>query len=360
MAKRVVTIGGATAERVLVVDPRSFRPGGKHTLPPQRLLAGGSAINQACRLLAAGTDVEPIVPLCRDPIGDLVVRALRDAARRGGAHLAAERVCLEGEELSTPLTTITVIGGERTIYTEFADDLFAPFEDHLENRLAALDEQAGAVLVGHVHADRAGAPGRGGRLTRRIVSIARAKDVPVFVNLGSAQYRLGLQAFASVLADVACLQLDIEEMRAFLGGNGSRPALSQILDAFRDRCTVIVTLERMGAVGQRKGSSNIVLTWPYQIDAIDTTGAGDAFAAGVVSAMLRWPLADDEALARAMDRGGLFAAHACLTPGGADRCPTAVELEEFRAANTRMLDTEVTTLHQAGRVLRLLDQVFSR
>ncbi|MEM7203047.1 MAG: carbohydrate kinase family protein [Planctomycetota bacterium] len=359
-AQCVVTVGGATAERVLVVDPGQYRPGGKHTLKPQRTMAGGSAINQACRLLATGTPVDPVVPMSDDQSGAVVLQTLRDAALRGRASAPWDDVFVPGNGLTTPFTTITSIGVERTIYTEFSDALFDPFEAHLRARAASWDpSRVGAVLVGHVHADRAALPGRGGALTKEIVRAAGAAGIPVFVNPGSSQYRLGVEAFADELGDLACLQLDLDEMRQFVGEPGSVPLpLAAMLAWFRERCTVIVTMERMGAVGQRKGSSQIVLTWPYEIDVVDTTGAGDAFAAGVVEALMRRPLDDDAALAAAMDRGGLFAAHACLTPGGADQCPTAAELEAFRGRRQRMLDTEVTTIDQASRVLRMLDQVF--
>ena len=50
----VVTVGGATAERVIVIPNNEYREGRKHTLGPTGLMAGGSAINNASRLLAAG------------------------------------------------------------------------------------------------------------------------------------------------------------------------------------------------------------------------------------------------------------------------------------------------------------------
>jgi sugar/nucleoside kinase (ribokinase family) len=363
MAQRgqsVVTIGGATAERVLVVDPRGFRPGGKQTLPPQRILAGGSAVNQACRLLATGTDVQPIVPLCRDSFGAIVEAAMADAAARGGSRLLGGHLFVEGNGLTTPFTTITSVGDERTIYTEYSTELFAPFEAHLEARLGAVDgSEVGALMLGHLHADGCAPAGRAGALSRRCVEVARARGIAAFVNLGSSQYRLGADGFTAALPDVACFQLDIGEMRTFVGGpDNPPPSLADILAWFEDRCTVVVTLERMGAVGRLRGSRHIVLTWPYEIDVVDTTGAGDAFAAGMVSSMLVDPLTDDDALCRAMDRGGLFAAHACLTPGGADGAPTWPELEAFRASNSRMLDTEVTTIADASKILRLLDQAF--
>ena len=179
------------------------------------------------------------------------------------------------------------------------------------------------------------------------------------MNPGSSQFELGTTAFVDVLGSVACLQLHIDEMRIFGRDIFDRePSLVEVLEWFADRCTVVVTLDRLGAVGRLRGSDNLVVTRPFEVDAVDPTGAGDAFAAGVVASMLDQPLDSDAALERAMDCGGLFAAHACLTHGGAEGCPTHADLETFRASNSRALDTEITTIEQAGRTLTLLDQAF--
>ena len=45
--------------RLWPVDPERHRPGGKHTLPPEPIMAGGSAVNHASRLLSAGVTARP-------------------------------------------------------------------------------------------------------------------------------------------------------------------------------------------------------------------------------------------------------------------------------------------------------------
>lgn len=358
---RVVTIGGANAERVLVVEPDRFRLGGKHTLRPEPLLAGGSAINHACRLLATGTAAVPIVPLCQDATGEVVLATLRQAAVRGGAAGPdAAHLFMAGEGLATPFTTIVTVGTERTIYTEFGKDLFGPYEEHLIAGLTRLgDDVVGAVMIGHIHADRHRPPGRQGALTERVVEAFVEREVPIFANFGSAQYRLGAERWVDVLPRVSCFQLGIDEARTFVRGSSAAvPTLMDILDWFKSRCTVVITMERMGAVARLQGSDNVVLTWPYHIEVRDPTGAGDAFGAGLVSSMLEVPFTGDEALHRAMDRGGLFAARACTTRGGADDCPTKATLEEFRSANACVSDTEVMLPERARQVVELLDRAF--
>ena len=358
---RVVTIGGANAERVLVVDPDRFRLGGKHTLRPEPLLAGGSAVNHACRLLATGTPAEPIVPACRDATGDVVLATLREAATRGGLEAPGDGpLFMDAAHLATPFTTIVTVGTERTIYTEFSKDLFEPYASHLRAALTGISKDPpGAVMIGHVHADRERAPGYGGALTESVIDACHQAGVPIFANFGSAQYQLGADHWEDALPKIACFQLGVDEARAFVASaRGGAPTLMDILDWFQSRCTIVITMERMGAVARLAGSPNVVLTWPYHIEVQDPTGAGDAFGAGLVSSMLEVPLADDAALERAMDRGGLFAARACTTRGGADDCPTSSALDEFRASNAAVSDTEIMLPERARQVVELLDRAF--
>jgi fructokinase len=80
---------------------------------------------------------------------------------------------------------------------------------------------------------------------------------------------------------------------------------------------------------------------PPQVQVVDTVGAGDSFAAGLFSGLVRTgalhhdalvALPDDE-LARLLDDAALVAALACTRPG-ADP-PTAAQLDAARAGGTR-------------------------
>lgn len=361
----VLAVGGANVERMLMVSPGSFTPGRKHSIPPAELTPGGSAVNHACRLLAAGVSVRLAAPVCRDAGGRLLADALRAAAAKGGSRLrGADSLWLEGEGPGTPHTTLLSIGHERTFFTEHPPALFTLLERHLDAvlRAAAADPPA-AVMIGHLHADRGEAPGKHGGLTERVLDACAEMDCPVFANPGSSQFRLGPDWWASRLGRVACFQLQITEMRELCRDlwNGASPPLPVILDWFTPHCTVVVTLERMGAVARLKGSDKTVIAWPYGLapgEIVDTTGAGDAFGAGVVASMIRRPLDDDAALGEALHWGSLFASYSCTTRGGARDCPTRAELEHFNEAHRVVRAMQTVEGDEAEGLLRLIDQIF--
>lgn len=361
----VLAVGGANVERMLIVDPGSFAHGRKHSVPPADITPGGSAINHACRLLSWGTSVRLIAPICRDSGGRILAYALQSSASKGGSGLREKgTLYLESEDGSTPHTTLLSIGVERTFLTEHPPALFDLFEDHLDAILSEeFDTHPSAIMIGHVHADRAEGPGKSGALTERVLEQATEWEVPVFANPGSSQYRLGPEWWAPRLSHVNCFQLQIEEMREFCRDiwEGASPPLPVILDWFAPHCTVIVTLERMGAVGRLRGSNQTVIAWPYGMvpgEIVDTTGAGDAFGAGVVASMLKKPLRDDDALESSLRLGSLFASYCCTTLGGARDCPSREELELFGEEHAPVQRMQTLEGDEAEGMLRLIDQIF--
>jgi sugar/nucleoside kinase (ribokinase family) len=294
--KLVIAVGSASGERVLKVEAGQFRLGAKHSVPPQRVLAGGSGVNSACRLLAMGVDVFPVLPVAHDSAGRAVVRALDSAARRGGRSVNYEGFYLEGDGAGTPFTTIMAVGAQRTVLNEFPAGIVRQFVRHCAARLEVLERAGGApphaLIIGHIHADRETAQGgQSGGITQSLIERFSNEGVPVFANFGRAQYGLGTTRWEPYLDRLACFQLDIDEMRAFCADAGVW-SLEAVLAWFRPRCTVAVTTERMGAVAQLKGSEQVILAWPYDLqpeDVVDTTGAGDAFGAGIVASSLTCP-----------------------------------------------------------------------
>jgi ribokinase len=91
---------------------------------------------------------------------------------------------------------------------------------------------------------------------------------------------------------------------------------------------VIVTLGAAGAV--LADVSGEIRDPGYEVDVIDTIGAGDAFAGSVAAALAR-----GVGLREAVRLGNAAAALAVGRRGAYDACPTLAETEEFLAANVR-------------------------
>jgi len=73
----------------------------------------------------------------------------------------------------------------------------------------------------------------------------------------------------------------------------------------------------------------------FRVKAIDTTGAGDSFDAGFVSAYLR-----DAPLAACLRNGNACGALSALSAGGTAGQPTQQQLQDFIRANTAAVDSK--------------------
>ena len=346
--KPILAIGAANAERILRVA--SLTPDAKAVVAPTKEGAGGSAVNHTCRLLAAGVSTRPLVPMGRDHPGKLVRDAIRKAAKTGA--MAAE----QRRDLTNWMTRLTQPGcttgystiivednGRRTSFSETAtsSEHFAQLcEDILETVTA---EDVSGVVIGHIHSDAAStdaAPtaqlrARPGAITSGMVS-RFAGRVPVVANLGRSQYMQGPSRWLRDMRRVDLVQMTFDEAVEFLAiDRVACPSLREVATWFRaNRIAAVITVDQSGAIGIAKDDERVVLARPYELgpDLVDSTGAGDAMAAGLVaflSALESTAALDAESLRSGLDQATAWAACACRTLGGATDCPSRSDLLAF-------------------------------
>jgi sugar/nucleoside kinase (ribokinase family) len=336
----VVVYGGANLEY-------SLEPGGEVVLGRKhdveaRVVFGGSGVNYTMRLLRAGVPVLPVLSVGNDEVGRSIQSEILEAAVTVPCSedvmrfVASDDFFVPG--LRTGRSTIIVDrkGRSRTILREPARGNEGVLE-HVERRTNEIVSQhgdaLGFVMVGHIQSDRAGPGGHRGRCTERVLDRFREVGSPVFLNPGSAQIEQGFSFWKNHLDGVEVLQLNLGEMRAFLDDGGPRLSLASIVDRLQQRrLTGIVTLDRFGAIcTHRDVHGSVLLAWPFRLDDVtDTTGAGDAFGAGVVSVLRRDRSCSYGHLFNAVDEGRTWAAFACTKVGGASECPDVPELARFR------------------------------
>jgi len=102
-------------------------------------------------------------------------------------------------------------------------------------------------------------------------------------------------------------------------------AVDDIVDFYLAKgCSLVVI--KLGAAGAYYGTSKERgLRAGYRVgEIVDTVGAGDGFAAGVISALL-----EDLPIAQAVDRGNLIGARVLGFPGDSDGLPTRQQLADF-------------------------------
>jgi sugar/nucleoside kinase (ribokinase family) len=353
----ICCIGSANMEQIISIQ-QSLELGAKNDTREHKVSAGGSALNGTCRLLAMGFDVLPIVPVGDDEEGQKVLEVFRTSLAKGSSRitLGLDELVQKGSSTSSSVVVIDPLG-RRTIisWTGTASERFEPRLLHCLDHLESPPE---AVIVGHISADKYGS------ITRRAINWFSERGTYVLVNMGRTQYQQGPGAFLEVLGKVDCLQFELAEAKSFVASHfkSEVPPLEGVLkwliDYARPR-SVVLTLAEAGAVAcHRDAADEVLLAWPYDLEGIirDSTGAGDAFAAGLASAMAgsdRGLNQFENALAIARD----WAAYACTTLGGAFGCPDHKELQAFIKQNQdRVLRApERRSWETARHILRYFD-----
>ncbi|QHT57331.1 ribokinase [Cellulomonas sp. H30R-01] len=263
MGHDVVVVGSVNADLVLQVD-RHPRPGETLLGRDAVTLPGGKGANQAVAAARLGASVALVGAVGTDPDAAVALSLLTSAGVDlthvatvdGLTGLAVVTLADDGEN------TIVVVPGANAAVTPAAVD-------------AARDVVAGGrvcVLQAEIPLDAVG----------RAAHVAHRAGVRVLLNVAPA---------TTLPDDVVRLAdpLVVNEHEATLllgrpitaGAEGARGAAAEL--AARGPGSVVVTLGTSGVVGHEAGAS---WSWPaVRVDAVDTTGAGDAFV-GALAARL--------------------------------------------------------------------------
>jgi sugar/nucleoside kinase (ribokinase family) len=364
----ILVIGGGNAEHVFNLKG-GFRLGRKHMVVCHEVI-GGSGVNYTMRLIHAGFPVFPVLSIGRDRLGFGVREKILTSARR--ARLPEQVLkFIDSDEffaphIKTPLSTVIVEEAERTILSSQIRGS-EHFKDHVERRIAYLDAhpqaRIGAVMIGHIYADSPDInPSHPGEITRYIMR-SFGRECCVFGNFGNSQICTGADLWEHDLEELGVFQLNLHEMRQFFSQRNARTSLVDIVQWFKDRhITAIITLDKFGAIGTYKdGRDGVILAWPFEIEGfVDSTGAGDAFGAGVVSQLCQKADFSFSDFFNAIGEARIWAAYACTTLGGAMDCPDKRSLQEFyeKTLAQQHDPVEVQQMKHVDRILRILDKAF--
>ncbi|WP_254528045.1 carbohydrate kinase family protein [Natrinema gelatinilyticum] len=283
----VLTAGHINWDVTLRVD-RLPEPDGEASIRSQRQSGGGSAANVATALASLGVDAGLIGSVGDDDNG-LLARHELEAA---GVSLAGVRV-VEGADTAVKYLLVDEIGEVAILGTDGVNEAVTP--DDLESaRIRAAD---------HVHLT-----GQRPDTAAAIARIAGEADLSVSFDPGR---RVADRDFDEALALADIVFVTDREATALLGPDR--------LDEPGDGRIVVVTC---GADGAEAYAPDGAVVHPgFDVDPVDTAGAGDAFAAGFLT---RW-LGDgdiDRALAYGNACGALTASQ-----NGARSAPTSTAVE---------------------------------
>lgn len=261
-------IGQAVVDCIIRTQAEDFTGGIPRLADSVTLCPGGDAFNEAVILSRLGHRVRLVCGLGEDPAGRLVL----EQAQQNGVDVSGVSVRKDGV---TPVAALLVgRGGKRTSVGSPAERLpfYRPDPDDI----------ARARVVSMASLFRAPLADAG--LLLKIARAARLSGSVLCADLKLPRsVPLDLEEIGDVLREVDYLFPNREEGAYFTGETSPE----SIAEAFLQR-GVGTVLVKLGSDGcYVAGASERFYMPALPAEAVDTTGAGDNFAAGFISALLR-------------------------------------------------------------------------
>ncbi len=324
----ILVVGGANIEYILKSKDDIIQ-GSKNFVDIEELF-GGSGVNYSLRLLHYGEKVFPLLFVGDDSTGRQIYEKL--------APFGIDEKTFFVPHLQTPRSTIIVEGIHRTILSQDANkkNIFQPF---VAKRIDAIGV-VGAVVIGHIHNDRSAINSQNDILSTLYILdyFQNAQETLVYANFGASQLEYGFKFWQKHLQKVDIFQLNIHELTEFLS-NGTSCNLACLIKKIKDlKINMIITLDKFGAIGiMKEERETLFMARPINDieNFVDSTGAGDAYGAGMVSRLKGDKNFSVESFKEAMERGRSWASYACNSYGGANNCPSKEMIERYHDSKTK-------------------------
>ncbi|MEV7790795.1 ribokinase [Streptomyces sp. NPDC087512] len=294
----LLVVGSANADLVIGVERR---PGAGETVLGSDLAVhpGGKGANQAVAAARLGARTALLARVGDDSHG----RLLLDSQREAGVDTVG--VLVGGAPTGVALITVDPSGDNSIVVSPGANGRLAP-EDV---RAAASLFQASRVVSAQleiplesvVEVTRSLAPG-----SRFVLNPSPPRPLPPEV-LAACDPLIVNEHEAKVILGDACVSERPEDWARLLLAKGPR--------------SVVVTLGAEGAL-VASAAEGVTRVPSVKVDAVDTTGAGDAF-----TAALAWRLGTGESLASAAAYAARVGAAAVTKAGAQVSYPTAAEVD---------------------------------
>ena len=275
---------------------------------------GGAPANVAVALARLGVPSAMRAVVGDDPFGD----RLRTRLAREGVDVVGVRTA-EGEPTTVAFAWSDAGGDGHFRIHRHADTLLAPDDVAAESLRGAA-----AIVVGSVA--MAAEPSRSAVLSAircaGELGVPVVADVNIRPGLFTSEKELRLNATA-LLASATAIKLSLDDANALWGARTFADAAGRL--GRYGATTIVITDGARGAALVVEGRVTVLPA--FVVEAIEPTGAGDAFTAAIVSRLLArgWTSADADDLRFAMAAG----AFATTRPGAMDGLPTRAQVEAF-------------------------------
>jgi sugar/nucleoside kinase (ribokinase family) len=302
----VFCVGNAVADVLARPVDQLAPPGTSQPLDDVVLGPGGNSINTAIALARLGVSVRVAAAIGDDRFGQFI----RDRVRAEGIDDAG-LVTLPGAKTSTSIVLVETTGERRFLHLRGVSAFFSGGNlDWGQVEGARIFHYASAFAIPTFDE------------TSLEPALKRARELGCLTSVNICWDVRGrwLKAVQSALAHTDFIFPNREEGRE-LTGESEPAAIAARLRGLGVK-TVIV---KLGAAGCYVESPQGSFTSPgFAVQPVDTTGAGDCFAAGFLAAICR-----GQALTLAARHANAAGALATLGLGGADSAPTRAQLEDF-------------------------------
>jgi len=326
----IVVFGGANMEYIL--KPVSeLIDGGKNFVEIDELF-GGSGVNYSLRLLSCEQIVYPVLFLGDDATGERIYSELKRFSSEENS-IFFERGRFFVPNLKSIRSVIIVDGHKRTILSEDQnkENIFFEFAKKRVQDIDSVD----SVIIGHIHNDRMQINKDSSKLTTKfIIDHFKDKDILIYANFGASQLEYGFSFWSEYINSIDILQLNMLEFKKFLGEDPECSIYMLIKKIWDIDINAIITLDKFGAIGILKDEKDaIFFARPVsKIEGfIDSTGAGDAFCAGMVAYLGGKKEIEKDEFMVAMEYARTWATYACRSYGGANSCPNRYEIESYHS-----------------------------
>ncbi len=261
---------------VLMVLPHWPQPGHEVLLRDLRWAPGGSGANTAMLLARWGHPVRLLARIGKDLWGQALRERLASLS-----HLDLHWLQTDPEHPTGMVFVLVDVRGERTFLTQRGANAYLEVPSS-----EALFHPPPAYL--HITGFNALAP-RQRHTTEALLAEAEYRGIPIVLDVGTYPALQARRVLRSWLHRVTMLSLTLEEARRLLAREDTAPRV--LLDTLAAQIPVVAL--RMGDQGAYLAWRGRVYRYPLlPIRTIDTTGAGDAFTAGLLLGW-RWGLSGE-------------------------------------------------------------------
>lgn len=259
--KKCLVLGAAALDIVLRV-PR-FAQADELVFPLEvRRMPGGSAANVACALGQLDVQTAFAGEVGDDDAGKTLLEAFHEA------RVATDYVRVAEGAASGGAVVVVNEAGERLMYSLLGNVLASSPEAIPDAAFEGLD----ALYIAEAFED----------VAHTCARRARTAGATVYFAPGGMFCARGYDGLPGFLDEADALFLSRTELDMLRGGENGENIIARLLERVS---AIYLTLGKEGAACYARGERPV--TQPaLAVEAVDTTGAGDAFAAGVVAARL--------------------------------------------------------------------------